>query len=59
MFDRDHPNISEERFKSYYWFDLYRDAEEAISAVMPEPRRLSLSSSLFVDADLAGNKRNR
>ena len=52
-------NISENRFKSYDWFDFYKDAEEAIPAVMPEPRGLPMSSSLFVDADLAGDKRNR
>ena len=59
MFDADHPNISENRFKSYDWFDFYKDAEEAIPAVMPEPRGLPMSSSLFVDTDLAGDKRNR
>ena len=55
----DHPNISEEIFKSYDWFDFYRDTEESIPAVMPEPRGSHMTSSLFVDADLAGDKRNR
>ena len=59
MFDVDHPNISEKRSKSYDWFDFYRDAEEGIPAVMPEPRGLPMSSSLFIDVDLAGDKRNR
>ena len=58
MFDPNHPNISEERFKSYDQFDFYRDTEEVITATMPEPRKLSVSSSLFVDADLAGDKSN-
>ena len=54
MFDVDHPNISEDRFKSYDWFDFYKDAEEVTPAVIPESRGLPKTSSLFVDANLAG-----
>ena len=59
MFDSDHPQISLTRFKSYDWFDFYRDAKEAIPGNMPEPRGLPMSTSAFVDADLAGDKSNR
>ena len=38
MFDCSYPNISEKLFKSYDWFDFYRDAKEAILPNMPEPR---------------------
>ena len=59
LFDSDHPQISPNRFKSYDWFDFYRDAEEAIPPNMPEPRGLPVSTSAFVDADLAGDRVNR
>ena len=59
MFDSDHPQISTNRFKSYDWFDFYKDAKEAIPTNMPEPRGHSMSTSAFVDADLAGDKKNR
>ncbi len=59
MFDSDHPQISTNRFKSYDWFDFYRGAKEAIPPNMPESRGLPVSTSAFVDADLAGDKKNR
>ena len=59
LFDSDHPQISSNRFKTYDWFDFYRDAEEAIPPNMPEPRGLPMSTSAFVDADLAGDRKNR
>ena len=59
MFDSDHPQISLTRFKSYDWFDFYRDAKEKIPGNMPEPRGVPMSTSAFVDADLAGDKSNR
>ena len=59
MFDSDHPQISSTRFKLYDWFDLYRDAKEALPGNMPESRGLPMSTSAFVDADLAGDKSNR
>ena len=59
LFDSDHPQISLNRFKSYDWFDFYRDAKEAIPSNMPEPRGHPMSTSAFVDADLAGDKKNR
>ena len=59
MFDADHPQISTNRFKSYDWFDFYRGAKEAIPPNMPGSRGLPVSTSAFVDADLAGDKKNR
>ena len=56
MFDYDHPQISITRFKSYDWFDFYRDAKEAIPGNIPEPRGLSMSTLAFVDTDLAGDR---
>ena len=55
MFDMDHPVIGKDRFKSYDWFDFYRDAEEAIPPNIPEARGLPMSISTFVDAGLAAN----
>jgi len=59
MFDISQPSISSSRFKTYDWEDFYRGAEEAIPPNMPEARGLPVSISLFVDADLAGDKANR
>ena len=59
MFDTSDPHISSGRFKTYDWEDFYRDAEEGIPGNMPEARGLLVSISVFVDADLAGDKSNR
>ena len=59
MFNCSSPKISDKLFKSYDLFDFYRDVKEAIPPNMPEPRGLSMSTSAFVDADLAGNKVTR
>ena len=59
MFDSDDPHISDKMFKSYDWFDFYKDAEESITTDMTEARGLPMSSSVFVDADLAGDKKTR
>ena len=59
MFDSDNPQISLIKFKSYNWFDFYRDAKETIPGNMLEPRGLPMSTSAFVDADLTGDKSNR
>jgi len=59
MFDCDHPQISANRFKSYDWVDFYKHAKEDIPPNMPEPRGLPMSTSVFEDADLAGDKLTR
>ena len=56
LFDSDYPQISPNKFKSYDWFDFYRDIKEATPPNMPEARGLFMSTSLFVDSDLAGDK---
>ena len=59
MFDSSVPSIDERWFKEYDWFDFYRDAKEAIPPNMPEARGLGVSISMFVDANLAGNEKDR
>ena len=54
-----YPRISYKLFKEYYWFDLYRYAQEAISPNISESRGHGVSISMFVDADLAGDKSTR
>ena len=50
-FDALHPRIDEQRFKTYDWFDFYRDAKEAIPTDMPGvPRGNPMSTHCFVDA---------
>ena len=48
-----------EGLQSYDWFDFYRDAKEPIPPNMPEPRGLDALISCFVDANHAGNVKNR
>ena len=38
LFDSTYSLVDESWFKSYSWFDYYRDAKEAIPGNMPEPR---------------------
>ena len=57
MFDSDDSHISDKRFKYYDWFEFYKDAEEAIPSDMTEARGLPMSTSVFVDADIAGDKK--
>ena len=59
MMDSSSPPVKEHWFKVYDWEDFYRGAEEAIPPNMPEPRGTHVTTSSFVDANLAGNKVNR
>jgi len=36
LFDNSYPLVNESWFKSYSWYDYYRDAKEAISGSMAE-----------------------
>jgi len=36
LFDSSYPLVNESWFKSYSWYDYYREAKEAISGNMPE-----------------------
>ena len=58
-FDPSDPKIDERRFQSFDWEDFYRDAKEPIPGDMPPPRGNYMSTHVFVDADLAGNKITR
>ena len=58
MFDCKEPTIYPNIFKDYDWYDFYRGAKEAIPSNMPSPRGNAMSISVFVDADLAGDKLN-
>ena len=59
MFDSSRPHVNEKWFKEYDWFDFYRDAKEAIPSNIPEARGLPVDISMFVDANLAGNEKDR
>ena len=59
MFDSSRPFVDERWFKKYDWHDFYRDAKEAIPPNMPEARGLEVTISAFVDANLAGNLKDR
>jgi hypothetical protein len=55
-FDPDYPVIAESCFKSYDWYEFYRDSKEAIPPNAPEPLGSKpVSIHCFVDANLAGN----
>ena len=59
MFDSSKPRTNEKWFQQYDWFDFYRDAKEAIPPNMPEQRGLEVLISCFVDANHAGNVKDR
>ena len=59
LFDSAYPLVHEKWFKRYDWHDFYRDAKEAIPPDMPEPRGNDVIISCFVDANHAGNVKDR
>ena len=59
MFDSDSPKVNENWFLVYDWEDFYRGATEVIPPNQPEARGNAVITSAFVDADLAGDKKNR
>ena len=58
-FDHQHPSISERMFKTYDWYDFYRDATEAIPDDMPLPRGNIMSTHCFVDASHGSDRTTR
>jgi hypothetical protein len=58
-FDFQHPIISERMFKTYDWYDFYRDATEAIPNDMPIPRGNPMSTHCFVDASHGSDRATR
>jgi len=59
MFDSGYPKVDEKWFKEYDWYEFYRDAKEAIPPNMPEARGHQVVVSCFVDANHAGDVKNR
>ena len=59
LLDASYPKVKESWFQEYDWFDFYRYAEGAIPPDMPEPRGLDVVLSCFVDANHAGNQKDR
>ena len=59
MFDSIYPRISYNLFKEYDWFNLNRDSTEDINTNISESRGHKVFISMFVDAELAGEKSNR
>ena len=59
LFDASQPRVNEKWFQKYDWFDFYRDAKEAIPPNMPEARGNPIIISCFVDANHAGNVKDR
>ena len=55
LFDSGYPTTNEKLFKKYYWFDFYRDAEEAIPPNIPKTRGHRFVVKCFVDANHGGN----
>ena len=58
MFDIKRPKVNKNWFLTYDWQDLYRDVKEAIPLNMPEARDNLVTTSVFCDAALAGDKGN-
>ena len=59
LFDSAYPKIMDTWFQEYDWFDFYRDAKEAIPPNMPEARGRDVNITCFVDANHAGNVKDR
>jgi len=59
LFDSSYPKVNEKWFQDYDWFDFYRNAEEAIPPNMPEARGHDVTITCFVDANHAGNQKDR
>ena len=59
LFDCAYPKVNEKWFQEYEWFDFYRDAKEAIPPNIPEARGNDVIISCFVDANHAGNQKDR
>ena len=58
-FERDHPDISEDRFHDIDWDTFNRVAAEAIPLDMPWPRGKTMTSHYFVDVNHSGDNATR
>ena len=59
LFDSDEPRVNEKWFSSYDWYDFYRNAKEVIPPNIPEARGNAVVTTCFVDANHAGDKKDR
>ena len=59
LFDASYPRVKESWFQDYDWYEFYRDAKEAIPPKMPEARGRDVIITCFVDANHAGNVKDR
>ena len=59
LFDSGYPKVKENWFQDYDWFDFYKDAKEALPPNMPEARGHDVILTCFVDANHAGNQKDR
>ena len=59
LFDSAYSRVDERWFKKYDRYYFYRDVKEAIPGNMPEPRGNDATASCFIDANHAGNVKNR
>jgi hypothetical protein len=59
VFDPQPIDMSDVEYKEYDWTGFYADAEEPIPPNAPEPRGKAVQTTMFVDADHAGNKVTR
>ena len=57
--DSSYPRVKESWFQDYDWYEFYRDAKEAIPPKMPEARGRDVIITCFVDANHAGNVKDR
>ena len=51
--------MNEKDFKTYDWFGFYCDAKEAIHSNIPKARENTVIISCFVDANHAGDVKDR
>ena len=59
MYDSGYPKVDEKWFKEYAWYKFYRDAKEAIPPNIPEARVHLVVVLCFVDANHAGDVKDR
>ena len=59
LFDASYPKVKESWFQGYDWFNFYRDAKEPIPLNAPEARGHDVVITCFVNANHAGNQKDR
>ena len=59
LFDSGYLTTNDKFSKKYYWFDFYRDSEEAIPPSIPEAKVHGVVVTCFVDANYGWNLKDR